>query len=184
MAPRAAKAAVFLDRDGVLNEDLGYVHRPEDLKILPGVVDALRELKRRGYLLIVISNQSGVARGKFGTAEVDSFNDLLRTELVRLGAPPLDDVFFCAHGPDDGCHCRKPRPGMIEDAAKRHGIDLALSYLVGDKFDDVQCAVNAGIKGIQVVTKKEPKEHSQAIARVASLKDALAFVPSSSPAGP
>lgn len=184
MAPNAAKAAVFLDRDGVLNEDLGYVHRPEDLKILPGVVDALKELKRRGFLLIVVSNQSGVARGKFGPADVEAFNDLLRTELVRLGAPPLDDVFYCAHGPGDGCRCRKPKPGMIEDAAKRHGIDLGRSYLVGDKFDDVQCAVNAGVKGIQVLTKKEPKEHPQALARVASLKDALAFVPSSSPARP
>lgn len=179
-----AKATVFLDRDGVLNEDKGYVHKPSDLKILPGVPEALKELKRRGYLLVVISNQSGVARGKFGISDVDSFHDHLRTELVRLGAPPLDDVFFCPHGPDDGCPCRKPHTGMIDNAVKRHGIDLGRSFLVGDKFDDIQCAVNAGLKGIQVVTTKEPTQHPQAIARVGSLKDALAFVPASSSTKP
>ncbi len=184
VAVKAARAAVFLDRDGVLNEDRGYVYKAADLQILPGVPEALKELKRRGFLLVVISNQSGVARGKFGVADVEAFHDHLRTELVRLGAPPLDDVFYCPHGPDDGCPCRKPRTGMIDDAVKRLGIDLARSFLVGDKFDDVTCAVNAGIKGIQVVTKKEPKEHPQAIACVGSLKDALAFVPAFSSAKP
>ncbi len=184
MAAKPLKAAIFLDRDGVLNEDLGYVHKPSDLKILPGVPEALKELKRRGYLLIVVSNQSGVARGKFSAADVEAFNDLLRTELVRLGAPPLDDVFYCPHGPDDACACRKPKPGMILDAARRHGIDLARSFLVGDKADDIESAVNAGVKGIQVVTKKEPKEHPAAVAKTSSLKDALAFVPSSSATRP
>lgn len=186
MAPKAAKAAVFLDRDGVLNEDKGYVYKPEDLRILPGVVDALLELKRRGYLLIVISNQSGVARGKFTAQDVEAFHAHLRTELARLGAPPLDDVFYCPHGPDDGCRCRKPKPGMVEDAAKRHGIDLAQSWLVGDKFDDVACALAAGVKAIQVVTKKEPKVHPEAVAQVDSLKSSLASVPflSSSARGP
>jgi D-glycero-D-manno-heptose 1,7-bisphosphate phosphatase len=157
VAPKADRAAVFLDRDGVLNEDKGYVHKLEDLRILPGVVDALKDLKLRGFLLIVISNQSGVARGLFGQAEVEAFNDHLRTELVRLGAPPLDDVFYCPHGPNDGCACRKPQAGMVLDAARRHGIDLALSWLVGDKADDVACALAAGVRAIQVMTKKEPQ---------------------------
>lgn len=184
MVGKTLKPAVFLDRDGVLNEDLGYVYKSTDLKVLPGVPEALKELKRRGFLLIVVSNQAGVARGMYGIPEVEAFNDALRTELVRLGAPPLDDVFYCPHWTPDDCSCRKPKTGMIDDAVRRHGIDLTRSYLVGDKFDDIACAVNAGVKGIQVVTKKEPKVHPQAIARVGSLKDALAAVPSSSSAKP
>lgn len=183
MGPSTTKAAIFLDRDGVLNEDVGYVHKLSDLKILPGVPEALQEMKRRGYLLIVVSNQSGVARGLYGMAEVEAFNNHLRAELVRLGAPPLDDVFYCPHGPDDGCPCRKPNPGMVLEAAKRHGIDLGRSFLVGDKADDIECALRAGVRGVQVKRTKDPEEHAGAVFLATSLKDALSALPSSSSAG-
>lgn len=174
-----ARRAIFLDRDGVLNADHGYTHRVEDLALLPGVAAALRELKARGFLLIVVTNQSGVARGLYTVEDVHRFHAAMSAEIERHGGKAPDDFFLCPHLPDAAieayrkdCDCRKPAPGMIYEAQKKYGLDLARSYLVGDRASDVAAAVAAGVRAVQVVHPGDTAD-PRAIAAVASLADAL-----------
>lgn len=143
--------AVFLDRDGTLNEEMGYINDLSRLKILPGVAGALKLLKEYGFKLIVISNQSGPARGYFPKELVFEANELLQKRLKKKGVF-IDDFFICFHHPDENCTCRKPKPGLILEALKKHSIDLKRSYLIGDKIIDIETAQNIGIKGILVLT--------------------------------
>jgi len=142
--------AVFLDRDGVLNEAVvkkGLPHAPnclEDFRIYPEAGAALNRLKVAGYLLIVVTNQPDVARGEVKREVVDSINDRLRATL-----PMLDDICVCW---DDGDQspCRKPKPGLILDAAKSHAVDLTASFMVGDRWRDIDAGANAGVRTILV----------------------------------
>ena len=177
--PGASRKAIFLDRDGVLNRDDGYVHRVEDLILLPRVGEALRELRTRGFLLVVVSNQAGVARGYFGLDDVARFNDALQARLTSEFGVRLDDFYFCPFHPQGTVaefaresHHRKPAPGMILDAIARHGIARESSYLVGDKHSDVESAVRAGVRAIQVLAGSEPR-HVGALGFAESLHDAL-----------
>ena len=142
--------AVFLDRDGVINYAVvrdGKPYPPSnlaELRITPGTESALKELKGRGFKLIVVTNQPDVARGLQTQAAVETINQALSSSL------PLDDIFVCYHSDDDHCDCRKPKPGMLLDAAKKHNIDLARSYLVGDRWRDIDAGHNAGCKTILV----------------------------------
>src|SRR5690242_3958166 len=130
------RRAVFLDRDGTIIEDAGYLADASRVTLLPGAVAALRSFRERGMLLVVVSNQSGIPRGLITPAQhaavADRVADILASSGVRL-----DAAYYCAHLPTDGCACRKPRPGMLEQAAREHGIDLAASIMVGDKLSDV-----------------------------------------------
>jgi D-glycero-D-manno-heptose 1,7-bisphosphate phosphatase len=143
-----SRAAVFLDRDGVLNEARVVDGRPyppsglDDVKILPGVQEACAALSAAGLPLIVITNQPDIARGTADRAEVDAIND----RLLRVLS--LDEVVVCPHDDADGCACRKPRPGMLLDAARRHGIDLARSVTVGDRWRDVEAGRAAGTRTV------------------------------------
>ncbi len=143
--------AVFLDRDGTINEEMGYINDLSRLKILPGVASALKLLKSYGFKLIVISNQSGPARGYFPKELVFETNELLQKRLKKKGAS-IDDFFICFHHPEENCPCRKPKPGLILQAIEKYSIDLEKSYLIGDKIIDIETAKNAGIKGILVLT--------------------------------
>lgn len=143
--------AVFLDRDGTINEEMGYINDLSRLKLLPGVAEALRLLKSYGFKLIVISNQSGPARGYFPESLVFEANELLQKRLKKRGAF-IDDFFICFHHPEDNCSCRKPKPGLILQALEKYPIDLEKSYLIGDKIIDIETAQNIGIKGILVLT--------------------------------
>lgn len=143
--------AVFLDRDGTINEEMGYINDLSRVKILPKVAEALKILKKHGFKLIVITNQSGPARGYFPEELVFKTNEYIREKLRKKGAV-LDDFFVCLHSPEDGCECRKPKPGLILQAVKTHHIDLKRSYFVGDRILDIETAYNAGIKGILVLT--------------------------------
>jgi len=174
--------AVFLDRDGVLNADGGYLHRREDLHLLPRVPEALAELKKRGFLLVVASNQSGVARGYFTTADVDAFHQELARAIVAAGGPALDALYYCPHLPGGSvaaysraCDCRKPAPGLLLTAAAQLPIDLTRSYMVGDKPSDVACALAAGVQAIQIV-QANTSTHPGALVHVASLADALPYI--------
>ena len=174
--------AVFLDRDGVLNEDAGYTYRVEDLRIIPGVAAAIAALKSKGFLLIVVSNQSGVARGLFGNDDVNRFNHALNQQLIAEAGVGIYDFFYCPHHPDGviaqyklHCACRKPAPGLIAEATKKYPIDLKFSYLVGDKPDDIECARRAGLIGIQVRSRYGEK-HESAMTLVDSLADALPYL--------
>ena len=171
----AKKPAAFLDRDGVLIRDHGYVYQPQDLEILPGVYQGLKLLHERGYWLILVSNQSGVARGLFTCAQVDSFHAALQEQLSLHQAPRLDGLYYCPHHPEGripafsiACTCRKPGIGLLEQAARDFPIDWNRSLMVGDKDTDIACAINAGIKGVQVSNEQYPG-HAQPYALIEDL---------------
>jgi D-glycero-D-manno-heptose 1,7-bisphosphate phosphatase len=145
------KRAAFLDRDGVINADHGYVHRADQFELLPGVADALRRLSHAGVLLIVITNQSGIARGLFTESQYDALTRHMCSRLADEGVQ-LHAVYHCPHLPDAAvplyrqqCNCRKPGPGMILRAIAEHGIDPSRSLLVGDKPSDIQAGRAAGV---------------------------------------
>jgi D-glycero-D-manno-heptose 1,7-bisphosphate phosphatase len=150
-----SRPAVFLDRDGTINEEVGYLSDPEKVVLIPGAAEALIRLKAAGFKLIVLTNQSGVARGYFTARELAEVNMRLDSMLAEKGAA-VDAYYYCPHHPKHGemvdCDCRKPKTGMVDTAAREHGIDLARSYFVGDKRTDVQLGKNAGGKSILVLT--------------------------------
>jgi D-glycero-D-manno-heptose 1,7-bisphosphate phosphatase len=141
--------AVFFDRDGTLMEDVDYCKRPEDVRLFPGVAEALKTLKADGFLTIVITNQSGIGRGYLSEREYHA----VHAQLLRLIGPGLiDAAYFCADVPWQHSTRRKPAPGMVMDAAAEHGIDLARSWFVGDKDTDIECGRRAGVRTILVET--------------------------------
>jgi heptosyltransferase II len=155
---RRLTPAVFIDRDGTLIEDRHYLADPQKIAFLDGALDGVSRLKEAGYKIIIISNQSGVARGFFPVETVDAVHQRLQHLMQEAGAAP-DDIRFCPHYPDGDdprytcdCDCRKPKPGMVEDAAKEHGLDLKKSILIGDKFSDIQCGRVVGMESILVRT--------------------------------
>lgn len=141
------RPAVFLDRDGTLNADLGYVHRKEDWQWLPGVVETLRRLRAAGYCLVVVSNQSGIARGLFARKDLAALESWVNAQLAGRGAA-IDAWYHCPHLPEitGPCPCRKPAPGLLLRAAADLGLDLARSWMVGDKMRDVQAGLAAGCR--------------------------------------
>lgn len=142
------KPAVFLDRDGTLIEEVNYLHRVEDLRLFPSTATALRKLKDAGYLLIVVTNQSGIGREVYGESEMHDIHDAIQKQLDGL----IDAFYFCPHLPCDGCRCRKPDVGMIESATADFEIDLERSWIVGDKRIDVETGFAANIKTALVLT--------------------------------
>jgi len=145
----AVRPAVFLDRDGTLVRETGYLSNPDALELLPGVGRALRNLSESGYPLVVVSNQSGVGRGMFGAADVHRVMARLRERLREHGVE-LAAVYFCPHRPDEECACRKPRPGLLLRAADDLKLDLGGSLMIGDKRIDAAAGRNAGASGILV----------------------------------
>lgn len=154
---RPRNRAVFLDRDGVIIEDVDYLRRPEDMRFIPGAARAIARLKAAGLRVVVVSNQSGVARGYLSRKTLESIHALMRRHLLRRGAR-LDAIYYCPHHPRAGrrvkCRCRKPGIGMLEAAARRFRLDLSACVLVGDKTVDVRAAKNAGCAAVLVKTGK------------------------------
>lgn len=144
--------AVFLDRDGTINVDYGYVYREQDLTLITGVADGLRKLQSSGFLLIIITNQSGVGRGYFSKDDVNIFNKKLIDELDNYGVK-ITDVFTCFHSPEDKCTCRKPAPNMILEALKKYNVDPEKSFMIGDKNSDVEAGQASGIKAFLLTDK-------------------------------
>jgi len=146
-----SQPAVFLDRDGTINEQMGYINHLSRFKLLPQAVPAIRRLNEAGVKVVVITNQSGAARGYFPASLVDEIHAQLK-QLLAAGGAHLDGIYTCLHGPGDGCACRKPQPWLLEQAARDLDLDLSRSYLVGDRYKDIETAANAGAKGILVLT--------------------------------
>ena len=142
------RPAVFLDRDGTLVEEVNYLSKIDDLQVFPFASDALALLKREGYLIVVVTNQSGIGRGIFLETAMHEIHD--RIEYERGGL--IDGFYFCPHLPADGCACRKPGTGMIEKASNELEIDKALSWMIGDKMLDVEAGINSGLRTILVRT--------------------------------
>ncbi|MEY2479480.1 MAG: D-glycero-D-manno-heptose 1,7-bisphosphate phosphatase [Verrucomicrobiota bacterium] len=141
--------AIFVDRDGTLIHDADYCSDPKQVRIFPGVPEALRQLRDRGYKIIVITNQSGIGRGFFSEAQYRA----VEAEVLRqIGADLIDATYFCPDVPGQPSRCRKPAPGMILDAARDLHVDLARSFFIGDKEIDVECGHNAGVRAIRVRT--------------------------------
>jgi D-sedoheptulose 7-phosphate isomerase len=177
MAPGGKRPAVFLDRDGVINR--AFVRdgkpypppTPQDLEILPGVLEALRELKSHGYKLLVVTNQPDVGRGKLSREALDEMHRSLCAQL------PLDDILVCCHTDQDNCDCRKPLPGMLLEAARKHNVDLASSFMVGDRWRDIEAGYNAGCKTILIDYgySEKPPGHDPDL-RVGSLREAADWI--------
>ncbi len=151
--------AVFLDRDGVLVEDRGLLVRASDVRVLPGVVEALGLLHAAGHPLVVVSNQTVVARGLLDEEGVQALQHEIEAALQAAGAPALDGFYFCPHHPDADapayrcdCDCRKPAPGLIERACHERGLDARTAVMVGDRPSDVAAGKNAGCRTVQVET--------------------------------
>jgi len=165
--------AIFLDRDGVINVDkkpiliehlgktvIGYAHKPEHFEFIPRAIEALKKLSNTNYLLIIITSQSGIGRGYFSEDQFQEFNKYMLNIFEKEGIK-IHDIFFCPHHPEKGvgkykidCNCRKPKPGMILNAAKKHNINLKESFVIGDSRRDIEMGENAGCKTIFVNTNK------------------------------
>jgi D-glycero-D-manno-heptose 1,7-bisphosphate phosphatase len=148
---RGVRRAAFLDRDGVINVDRGYVSRREDFTFVPGVIEGARQLHELGYALVVVTNQSGIGRGLYGKDAFDALTAWMKAEFAGAGAP-LAGVYFCPHHPSEAfgdyrreCDCRKPAPGMLIAAARELGIRLDASVMFGDKASDLEAARSAGV---------------------------------------
>ncbi len=182
MSTKRPKPAAFLDRDGVLIHDSGYVYRIEDMEILPGVPETLRSLQDQGYLLIVISNQAGVARGYFGEAEVRTFHQELAKRIEEQSGAKIDAFYFCPHHPEAkvaayrrSCECRKPGIALLNQAKIDFSIDWERSFFVGDRSSDIDCAINAKIKGFQIISQQY-EMHPSPFANIQALSDVLAYL--------
>ncbi len=160
--------AVFLDRDGTLIEDPGYLSDPAKVRVLPGVPDALRRLKDAGYLLIITTNQSGIGRGLYTERDYELVTDAVQSEL----GVELDGVYHCPHTPSSGCSCRKPAPGMLLRAARDHHVEFVHSWMVGDGERDVMAGLALGCRGIYVGRNPTPPGAH----RAADLGEATEFI--------
>ena len=143
--------AVFLDRDGTIAKDVHYCHRVEDFEILPTVPQAIRLLNGCGFKVVVVTNQSGIARGYFTEGTLLQIHQHMRQELAKYGAR-VDTTYYCPHHPDDGCECRKPMPGLLLKAVEELGIDLRRSFMVGDKEMDIRAGKAVGCRTALIAT--------------------------------
>jgi D-glycero-D-manno-heptose 1,7-bisphosphate phosphatase len=142
--------AVFLDRDGVINVERGYTHQLSDFVILPDLIEVLQLLQQKGYLLVVVSNQSGIAKGLYKQEEVEVLHAFMVDEFAKNGIL-LSEIYYCVHHPDIGkCICRKPDSLFVEKALARFDIDAKQSYFIGDKERDTEAAEKAGVRGILI----------------------------------
>ena len=156
--------AVFLDRDGTINEECDYLFRIEDCRFIPGVAEAIGRLNAAGFQVIVVTNQSGVARGFYGEDDIVALHGWMAGQLAAAGAR-IDAWYYCPHHPECGdnndCNCRKPFPGMLLQAAAEHAIDLPASWMVGDKVADIEAGLAAGCQPLLVRTGYGAKHETE-----------------------
>ncbi len=169
------RRAVFLDRDGTLNREIGYIGDPADLVLLSGVGPALGRLAAAGFALVVVSNQSAIGRGVLAAAQVEAVNARLVAFLHAEGVQ-LDGLFVCPHAPADSCACRKPAPGLFLQARDALGLDLAGSWMVGDSAHDVAAARAAGVRPLFVLTGWGKRDREAALAGGLAAEDLMVDV--------
>lgn len=145
------RPVVFLDRDGTINEEVGYLNHLSRFRLIPRAAEGIRLLKEAGFAVVVVTNQSGIARGFFPASLVEEVHALMREKLAEEGAH-LDGIYFCPHHPEEGCPCRKPKPGLVEQAARDLDLDLNRAFVVGDRYTDLLLARNIGARGVLVLT--------------------------------
>jgi D-glycero-D-manno-heptose 1,7-bisphosphate phosphatase len=175
------KRAVFIDRDGTINVEKEYLYRVEDFEFIPGAPEAIRSLNKAGYFVVVVSNQSGVARGFFTEEDVEILHRHIAAVLADAGAT-VDAWYYCPHHPAGrgsyalSCNCRKPLPGMLIEAAKRYDLDLETSIMIGDKLVDVEAGIAAGCRPILVRSGYGASEESRVPVGTSVHDDLLAAV--------
>jgi len=180
--------AVFLDRDGTIIEEVGYLDRPERVEFFPWTIDAIRVLNRAGLAVVLVSNQSGIARGFFSEAVVDDVHRRM-SEMLAAGGARIDAYYYCPHHPDGrvadlarACDCRKPARGMVDRAVTEFGVDPLRSFVVGDRWLDVGLARTVGAKGVLVRTgygdseERKPQKDLKADAVVDNLIAASSWI--------
>lgn len=152
------KKVIFLDRDGTINVEKSYLHKWEDFEFEKNVIEGLKELKKMGYEFIVVTNQSGIARGYYSEEDLKALNSEMVKELKKYDIDILE-CYYCPHHPDKGldeyrkdCECRKPNPGMLLEGIKKYSVDIKNSFMIGDKKSDLEAGKKAGLKSILVLT--------------------------------
>lgn len=157
-----AKTAIFIDRDGTINVEKNYLHRIEEWEWIPGSVDAIKAFNNAGFLVIVISNQAGVARGMYTDADINILHSYVDSELARQDAR-IDAYYYCPHHPEFGqgrhCTCRKPSPELLFRAQSDWNLDLSKSWMIGDKMSDIEAGKSAGVRCVLVATGYGAEEH-------------------------
>lgn len=176
------RPAIFLDRDGTLNKDHGYVHEIDQFEFIEGAIPALAQLKALGFALVLVTNQSGIARGKFTEQQFSTLTEWMDWSLADRGVD-LDAIYYCPHHPQasvkawrEDCNCRKPRPGMLLAARDALHLDMPASYMVGDKLEDIQAAAAAGV-GCKVLVRTGKPITPQAEAAADWILTSLAGLP-------
>ena len=155
---------IFLDRDGVINKEINYLYKIDDFEFIEGVFDACLFFQSLNYNIVVISNQSGIARGYFSESDYHILTDWMIKQFQEKGVSILD-TYYCPHGPESNCKCRKPKPGMIIEAANKYGINLSMSWMIGDKESDIKAAKLAGIENTILVRSGQPISESSSNAK-------------------
>lgn len=160
-----SKPALFLDRDGVINVDHGYVHKPEDFDFVDGIFELVKCANKFGYFTVVVTNQAGIGRGYYNENDFENITQWMRQQFILQGAV-IDAVYFSPYHPEFGVgkylkqsDCRKPAPGMLIRAAQENDIDLQKSILLGDNFSDIQAGINAGVKNLFILGKNPQDSH-------------------------
>jgi len=170
---------IFLDRDGVINEEVGYLHKIKDFNFIYGVIDSCAYFLSLGYQIIIVTNQSGIARGLYKKNDFHKLNNWMLEKFRQEGVSILD-VFYCPHGPDDKCYCRKPMPGLFFNAQEKYDIDMKKSWMIGDKEIDIEAANSAGITQTILVRSghKINEERSKSKYFLASINEASRVIKS------
>ena len=168
---------IFLDRDGVINKEIGYLHKIKDFSFINGVFKACNYFQSVGYNLIIITNQSGIARGYYKEEDFYRLNKWMLEQFTNHGIKILD-IFFCPHHPNAECNCRKPKPGMLLEANKKYSIDMKKSWMIGDKEVDVSAANSAGITNTILVKTGHEIDETKSNARfiLKSIKDCIGII--------
>ena len=172
-----ALKTIFLDRDGVINKEINYLYKKENFEFIDGVFDACLFFQNLNYQIIIISNQSGIARGFFSEKDYHILSKWLIKQFKENGVSILD-TYYCPHGPDTSCNCRKPKPGMLIKAINEYNIDVEMSWMIGDKETDIEAANLAGIKNTILVRSGHPIDETNSNAKfiIDSIKHSIGLI--------
>ena len=168
---------IFLDRDGVINKEIGYLHKIKDFKFINGIFDACQYFKKLDYQIIIVTNQSGISRGHYTDNDFQNITDWMITQF-NINKIEILDIFYCPHAPQSDCDCRKPKPGMFIAAKNKYLIDMTNSWIIGDKETDIEAAICAGIPNTVLVRSGHKIIESASKARfiINSIEDSKSII--------